>query len=442
MTLQPFLRRGLARPAIRIGGGLIIAQATTVAAGVGVGTLLARALGVEGYGQYVFALAVVQVMLVPLNFGLPTLVMREVAVLRTRADWALLSGLLLWSAVVIAAVLAALAIGVTIWSKVAGVDALLFFFAVALAGAWAYLRLAAAVLRGMERVVLAAMPDQVIRPVMMLIGIVVLTLVMDLTPAHAMALHAFAAAAGLGWTLWILWSRSSPIPTDSSAEARYDPGAWLKSILPLGLQVGAGFLNSRIDVLMLGLLSDKSSVGVYGLAILIGGIATMPETLVKHMIAPRIARLHVEGRRHEIQRIAGLAALVSVAGALAVFAAILLVGGPIVAALVGSEFESSIRIAGVVAIASVITACWCSAGPLLNMTGHERVTARISWASAAANAVLNLALIPVLGALGAAMATGIVTAGRGIAFAIFAKRLVGVHAGFAHLFVKTETPLR
>jgi O-antigen/teichoic acid export membrane protein len=39
------------------------------------------------------------------------------------------------------------------------------------------------------------------------------------------------------------------------------------------------------------------------------------------------------------------------------------------------------------------------------MTGNERTTARLVWISAVANGALNLALVPIYGATGAAIAT-------------------------------------
>lgn len=259
-------------------GALSGVQATTVAAGVGVGILLARGLGVDDYGKYVFALAVVQFMLIPLNFGLPTLVMREVAVLREEGEWALLSGLLRWSVILVAGVLALLAVGILLWNSVVPRGSGLYFFALALAGIWAYMRLAAGILRGMERVVWAALPDKVIRPLVLLVALLVLPLAIDLTPERAMAAHMFAAAAGLGAALWMLVRRYPPLP--ASVAPNYSATQWFRSVVPLGLHQGAGLLNSRIDVMMLGALASHQEVGLYGLAILVAGIAGMPQVIV------------------------------------------------------------------------------------------------------------------------------------------------------------------
>ncbi|WP_068349264.1 oligosaccharide flippase family protein [Ruegeria marisrubri] len=421
----------------RQGASLAFAQAVTVVAGIGIGSLLARGLGVEGYGRYLFALTVVQVMMIPLDFGLPTLVMREVAVLRARGDWALLGGLLRWSIAFVAVIWALLAIGILGWIHLIETEDLLYIFAVLLAGVWAYMRFAAAILRGMEKVVWAALPDQVIRPLTMLAALTVVSLIGTLTPSRAMALHTLAATVGLFWAVWILHRRSGPALVGQTGGVRYAPRVWFASLLPLGMEVGAGFLNARIDVLMLGFLTDSRAVGIYGLGLLIGGLARMPETVIKQIAAPRVARYHAEGRTVEIRHLARLSAGASVCAAMISLFGILLIGKPVVALLAGPEFEPSVMVAAIVASSSIVTGFWCLAATILNMTGHEKHTARISWSSTIINALANLALIPLLGALGAALATAVVTGARQFAFETAARNHAGMTSGLLRLTRRT-----
>lgn len=418
---------------LRTGVGMSSAQIVTVLAGIGIGLLLARGLGVDGYGRYIFALTVVQILLVPLDFGLPTLVMRQVAVYRSQGDWGALAGLLRWSAGLATAVLGVVGLGAVAWFWLwPGADALsgetraLYLFAVALAGVWAFMRLAGAVLRGLERVFWGSLPDQVIRPLVFLGAVAAVPLVIDLTPSLAMALHTGAAAAGLAWALWMLWRRCEIIPPGAAPAAVYHTRAWLRSLLPLGMIVGAGLINSRLDVFMLGVLATPEEVGIYGLAVLIAGVVSMPQTIVNSIIAPRIARLNATGEREEMQRLASHACLLSSLGGLVTLAAIALLGAQLVDAAVGASFAPAVMVA-LVAGAGHLTATML--GPvalLLNMTGHEKATAKLVWMSAALNAALNLILIPVLGALGAAVATVITVTAIRLVLRIIVGRKLGL----------------
>lgn len=58
------------------------------------GIVLARALGVTGYGVYAYALAIMSLLMVIAEAGVPTLLMREVAASHGRAEWSLLRGAL------------------------------------------------------------------------------------------------------------------------------------------------------------------------------------------------------------------------------------------------------------------------------------------------------------------------------------------------------------
>ena len=59
--------------------------------------LLAHLLGTTGYGTYAYALAWFSIVSVLSVFGLDKLLLREMAVYKTRSSWQLMSGLLRWS---------------------------------------------------------------------------------------------------------------------------------------------------------------------------------------------------------------------------------------------------------------------------------------------------------------------------------------------------------
>ena len=62
-----------------------------------VGVQLARGLGVDRYGQYGIAMAVISLAGIPAEFGLPRLVTREVAAAQASGNSASLFGILRWS---------------------------------------------------------------------------------------------------------------------------------------------------------------------------------------------------------------------------------------------------------------------------------------------------------------------------------------------------------
>ena len=82
-------------------------------------------------------------------------------------------------------------------------------------------------------------------------------------------------------------------------------------------------------------------------------------------------------------------------------------GGEIAAWVFGEEFSRSHTPLAILSLAQLANATFGSVGILLNMTGHERDTARALWQTTAANVILNLLLVPSYGMEGAAIATAL-----------------------------------
>src|SRR5687768_836127 len=88
-SLGPFLIRAVAGTgAVQLAGMLVTFL---------VGIQLARGLGVEGYGLYGVAMAILSLASVPSEFGLPRLVIREVAGSAARRDLPALFGVIRWA---------------------------------------------------------------------------------------------------------------------------------------------------------------------------------------------------------------------------------------------------------------------------------------------------------------------------------------------------------
>ena len=91
----------------------------------------------------------------------------------------------------------------------------------------------------------------------------------------------------------------------------------------------------------------------------------------------------------------------------------------------GAEFRTAVVILVVLSVGEFINVLAGPVGILLQMTGNEKTYRNCTFASAVAQLVLCLVLIPELGALGAAIATAsaiVVTNGLSL---IFAKRALG-----------------
>ncbi len=390
-----------------LGAGVRLAavRAVNLGAGIALTVLLAGALGADGYGQYLFALALAQILAMPVLAGLPTLVVRETAVARATNDRATLRGLRRWAFGLVAGTSGLLGLAALGWALVAaptGGGAGVALLAVPLVAGLGFLRVAASLLQGHEKPFAGALPDGALRPLLLLAFVALALAAGGLSPPGAMALHAGAVAGALAWTL-LAMARLAPAP--ATAHPRYAARAWLRSLLPLSLITAAALVNARLDLLMLGVLEGSESVAVYGIAAQIAGTALIGRQIVATVLQPRLARLWAAGARDELQalatRAARLAAL-SVAGAAL---AVALAGPPAIEALVGPAFATAAPLAVFLCVGLLVVAATGPADALLNMAGHEMATVKAVAAGAALNAALNAVLIPAFATPGAAAAS-------------------------------------
>jgi len=81
-------------------------------------------------------------------------------------------------------------------------------------------------------------------------------------------------------------------------------------------------------------------------------------------------------------------------------------GEPILRLVFGEEYVSAYSALVILSIANIFHAGFGILGPLLNMAGYEKVTAKGIAFAALCNVVLNFIFIPIYGVVGAALATG------------------------------------
>ena len=176
----------------------------------------------------------------------------------------------------------------------------------------------------------------------------------------------------------------------------------LTPILTLALSGLAASLYSKVDITMLGLLSSDDAVGWYTTAWKIIGLVLTLTTAITAVYFPRLSR---SGKQQFTNYLSGALAVLLV---LTVPAAVglALVSRDLIGVLFGEAFLPAAGVLAVLAPLVLIRGC----GDLLCYqaiisSGQEKrlIGARI-WAGLA-NMVLNVLLIPKLGAVGAALAS-------------------------------------
>lgn len=400
-------RSGLARTGL----GSLAVRVASLGLGFAVTVVLARVLDVEGFGIYSYVIALVSLLVIPAKFGLPSLVVREVASAQATGDWARLRGIIRWSNRMAAGFALVLAIvgGVLALAFAGGFEAVglaTFAWGLALVPLMVLGDLRGAALRGLHYPVRGQLPEHVLRPgfLALLCGVFSLA-AWQIGPDSAMALHVLAALLAFAIGAF-LFQRVRPAGMRSAVPA-YQHSVWLRAAVPLALAGSMQVLMRYTDILMLGIFQPVAEVGIYRAVTQTSTLVCLGLTAVTLVVAPRFSALHARGDLVKVQQLATWGSRTALALAVPVSAIFLVLGEDLLQLFFGAAFSAGHLSLSLLVFGQLVNAAFGSTVALLNMTGHETRAARGAAIAAAINIALNLLLIPRFGAPGAAAATSI-----------------------------------
>jgi O-antigen/teichoic acid export membrane protein len=164
-------------------------------------------------------------------------------------------------------------------------------------------------------------------------------------------------------------------------------------------------LNSRVDVVILGIFASDRTVGVYSFAATIAeGLAQLPIVL-RNNLNPLITQAYARGDREALRSMAAKARYGTYLGMAAVLAAAAILF-PLFVELVmnGAGFGESGLLLLILCLGLWIGCGYLPLDMYLVQCGFPRWQSGFKGVVLATNIALNLALIPALGAYGAALA--------------------------------------
>jgi O-antigen/teichoic acid export membrane protein len=402
ISLRPNMRRMLMSTS-----ATVILQGVSLLLGFATSVLLAHFLGGVGYGRYVYTLAWAGLLTTPAVLGLDRFLVRGMAQYEVKEEWQLMKGLLkrtnelvLIASIVIAAsgcAIATVFLGGTLrWA---------FCVSMLLIPLTALTTLRQAAMQAIGRVVSGQLPEYLIRPVLVIVGIGTLEVIghgaLTATTAIAVNISGVAVAFIVGA---MMLRRALPTLL-RSVTAQYETRAWVRASLPMMLISGVWLANNYLATLVVGTLDGPRAAGVYSVAEKGAELIVVVLVAANIPLAPAIARLHARGDRdglqHATERIAQVTLLASAPLALgfAIFPDLYL-------GIFGASFRTGATALTILALSQMVNAAAGPAGNVLLMTGHERAAVGGIGAGMVANLVLAIVLVPSLGVTGGAIASG------------------------------------
>jgi O-antigen/teichoic acid export membrane protein len=389
---------------------------THAAIGFVIAIVLAKMLGPSGYGTYAFVMALVGFVAIPSELGIPGLAVREIAVMNARKDWSHMRGFIVRAhqtiAVMCLAIVAVAAAALLIWGHhVDPARRTCMWLSLLIVPLVSLGALRSAMLRGLRKVVLGQLPEQIIRPLTLLTLILLLPLFGTelTTPVGVMSVQIISVATAFLCGV-VLFVRTRPAEL-VSAEPQFRRDTLLKSSIPFGLSAAMQLINGRTDILVLGIFREDTDVGVYRVAVQLALIMVFAIQAVNAIQAPHIAHLYAKGDLEKLQTMITKSSHAMALYALVILLAILFFGEGIIRFFFGAQYVAAYVPLVIIAFGQLVNVTMGSVASLLNMTGHERDTSRIVFLGALVNVTLNFSLTPLWGMTGAAVATasGLIT---------------------------------
>lgn len=179
----------------------------------------------------------------------------------------------------------------------------------------------------------------------------------------------------------------------------------LEYSIPLTATRGANVLDKKVDAILVGALLNVTAVAYYALAKQVADFASMPATAFGFTVSPTIGEQsagdHPDRATSLYQESLRYILLLYVPACFG----IVLVAEPMIQYVFGSDYLPAVPVVQVFAGFVLVNAINQMTSDALDYLGRARSRAIVKSAMAVANFLLNLALIPLLGVLGAAIAT-------------------------------------
>jgi O-antigen/teichoic acid export membrane protein len=384
-------------------GGEIIAKLASVAFYV----VMARELGEQSFGDFMFALSFASVLMIAAGFGIDDLTIREVARDSSRLDWYLSNGAILKIATSVALLgVAAITVNVGGYSSEARATMYLVGAGVAIETlSWTW----HAIFTAYERLDLTALSIIAQRTITAVVGIALILNGAGIVTAAAVFLA--------GAALQLVISHIQMVRRIRRPQLVVDPRAW-RELLRVGIPVGlVGLLLTlliKLDTVLLSFLSggDNAEVGFLSAAYRLVEATMFVSWSFAHATLPWLGRRAQSGGPELAQ--ACRLGLKAISMLLVPIGTGLIVLAPqVIDLFYGSQYEEAIVPLRLLGAMSVLYGVNYFAGMTLIALDQPERFRRVALPVVIQNVILNVILIPPLGATGAAisaLASGIVLA--------------------------------
>jgi len=404
--------------------------------------LIARIVGADTYGVYAYVIAWMTILAYSSALGFDIALLRFVSAYQTSEAWSLARGVIQY------AERRALVVSILVMLAGASVIAICsrqfspelrntFLVGFILVPVWALLWIRCSIVRAFGGVVLALVPDKIVRDGVLLVLVVLASLGLRRHTDAPLVMMAtlIGSIAALG--LASLAMRRLRPGAFTVILPEYAAATWRHTALPFLIIGAAEALLNRTGVVLLGWFGETREAGIYSLVFNIASLVVLPRTAINTLFAPTISSLFVRRDQVTLQALVTKAASWTLCAAVCIALALAILAEPILTWF-GKDFADGVLALRILLVGQVIAASYGSLLSVMTMTEHERGAAALLILSATINVVASVVLISMLGLTGAAIATTIALIVWNVAMAFFISRNLRLVPGVLGMFGSTR----
>jgi O-antigen/teichoic acid export membrane protein len=202
----------------------------------------------------------------------------------------------------------------------------------------------------------------------------------------------------------------------------------------LFLTSSGGLVFSYADTVMIGYYMGDADVGIYRIALQFAMVATFTTQAILPTLLPRVSRWGKTGEIELIEESLSRAFSYSLLLAIPILAGGVLLGDKLLYFFFGAEFAKGYTALVIILIVQVVNVFYYCFVTYLGALDRQKDSFKVTAVAAAANIVLNLLLIPVMGIVGAAVATLVSMALNVVLARRVLAQIMTIRMGYKNLF--------
>ncbi|MBL4663659.1 MAG: flippase [Flavobacteriaceae bacterium] len=339
--------------------------------------LMARYMSVADLGSYVLVFTTMTILSVPATMGLPTLLTRYISKYEVSGDRGAIKGLLIKSnqfVLVSTLIIYLLAyISYLFWWKKYDpdmVEAILYGFLLLPVLGFSALR--ASALRGLKLVILAELPDTLLRNLwftLLIVGAIVFQF--ELTPKYAIIFQVIAA--GFSFLLGFIFLNNKLLKKIKTIPPVFHNKEWIKQTIPFSINSGIQIVRSKLLSYILVIFGSLEAVAIFDVASRGANLVAFTLNALNSAISPFISSAYEEGNMERLQSIVKKTSRLIFLFSLPVALIFIFGGKTLVSYVFGEEYVQSYVPLVILCLGQLLSSMVGSVGLLLSMTGNQKV---------------------------------------------------------------------